>query len=420
MSSQCHNMLNISGSEKDIDEIYRRARLQIDNYSFSALNVFYGLVDQDIFYSRANILDTLAGDNDKWSVILEHIARIVGFKYKYGAFEFEDNYALRIFDLTEERYPGGIILMFDSDWQPGYLVMTYLLKRFPAVSMEMTYEESSSGCYGKATYNTGYKDLKEYKNIDCSASTCIKNDEEIYDFIVNCFESNKTILSYAEIEKRAVMYFDIHGCMNCPLQNDQERCAIMLTEFFEEAVMPKEQDSVLKKCYDTYLKRHSYNGYQKVRDENKLGKAMVRGKSLKTGEYIDGYKYEEYPYVCITKPGETYNNRVFIVYQVNMDWNLSTSNMEEVDPATVEPVTGYHGKTLSYYMNLPYSYTIEHIKEEDGGGIMLRVPLLKGCMTDGGTIEEAVQNLKDAKKTWLAFAIERGAEIPEPEATING
>ena len=72
-------------------------------------------------------------------------------------------------------------------------------------------------------------------------------------------------------------------------------------------------------------------------------------------------------------------------------------------------------KTLSYYMHLPYTYTIENIAKEDGGGILLRIPLLKGCMTDGDTLEEAVRNLIDAKETWLSFALERGIEIPEPE-----
>jgi predicted RNase H-like HicB family nuclease len=35
-------------------------------------------------------------------------------------------------------------------------------------------------------------------------------------------------------------------------------------------------------------------------------------------------------------------------------------------------------------------------------------------MSDGETIEDAIKNLNEAKKTWIATSIELGRSIPEP------
>ena len=46
-----------------------------------------------------------------------------------------------------------------------------------------------------------------------------------------------------------------------------------------------------------------------------------------------------------------------------------------------------------------------HSAEE--GGYWMEVPALPGCITEGETMGEAIANLKDAVRGWLAVASER-------------
>ena len=55
-------------------------------------------------------------------------------------------------------------------------------------------------------------------------------------------------------------------------------------------------------------------------------------------------------------------------------------------------------KNLKYYLELNYPYQITKIDEADGGGFLIEVPMLKGCMSDGESVEEAYNNLEEAKK----------------------
>ena len=71
-------------------------------------------------------------------------------------------------------------------------------------------------------------------------------------------------------------------------------------------------------------------------------------------------------------------------------------------------------KNIDYYMGLNYPVAIERISEEDGGGFFASISLLPGCMSDGGTLEEAYDNIEDAKKEWLMSMLERKMNIPEP------
>ena len=45
---------------------------------------------------------------------------------------------------------------------------------------------------------------------------------------------------------------------------------------------------------------------------------------------------------------------------------------------------------------------IVHVAEE--GGFWAEVPALPGCVTEGGSMEEVMANLKDAIEGWLAVA----------------
>lgn len=74
-------------------------------------------------------------------------------------------------------------------------------------------------------------------------------------------------------------------------------------------------------------------------------------------------------------------------------------------------------KTIEYYMALPYR--LEIVPDSDEGGYVARYPDLPGCITVGDSMEEAAKNAEDAKKEWLAAALESGVEIAEP-VSANG
>lgn len=71
-------------------------------------------------------------------------------------------------------------------------------------------------------------------------------------------------------------------------------------------------------------------------------------------------------------------------------------------------------KKLDYYMNLKYTTQITEIALEDGGGYLIEIPLLKGCVSDGETIAEALDNIKEAKEEWFKYMLENNLPIPEP------
>lgn len=71
-------------------------------------------------------------------------------------------------------------------------------------------------------------------------------------------------------------------------------------------------------------------------------------------------------------------------------------------------------KKLEDYMKIPYRIEMELIPQSEGGGILARIPLLKGCMSDGETYDEAAKNLEDAKREWFSYMLEHDYEIPEP------
>ncbi len=56
---------------------------------------------------------------------------------------------------------------------------------------------------------------------------------------------------------------------------------------------------------------------------------------------------------------------------------------------------------------LKYPYTIRTLSPSEGGGYLIEFPDLPGCMSDGETIEEAIENGKDAMRCWIAASNER-------------
>jgi antitoxin HicB len=61
-----------------------------------------------------------------------------------------------------------------------------------------------------------------------------------------------------------------------------------------------------------------------------------------------------------------------------------------------------------------YTIVIDPLPAEDGGGFLATVPDLPGCMSDGATEFEAIQNVQDAIQCWLEAAEENRTPIPLP------
>lgn len=59
----------------------------------------------------------------------------------------------------------------------------------------------------------------------------------------------------------------------------------------------------------------------------------------------------------------------------------------------------------------PYSFVLT---PEAEGGYSASVLEFPGCLSDGDTPNEAIANIMEAAKGWLAVSIEHGHKIPEP------
>ena len=55
---------------------------------------------------------------------------------------------------------------------------------------------------------------------------------------------------------------------------------------------------------------------------------------------------------------------------------------------------------------------------EEDDAFIVEVPELPGCMADGATVLEAIQNTETVIQEWLEVAIERGQKIPEPRGRL--
>jgi predicted RNase H-like HicB family nuclease len=72
--------------------------------------------------------------------------------------------------------------------------------------------------------------------------------------------------------------------------------------------------------------------------------------------------------------------------------------------------------TLEEYFKLNYPITFY---PEDEGGYTVIIQDLPGCISEGDTLAEAMENILDAKKAWLETAYEYGDEIPLPSNFIG-
>ncbi len=65
-------------------------------------------------------------------------------------------------------------------------------------------------------------------------------------------------------------------------------------------------------------------------------------------------------------------------------------------------------------MGLEYPVKLTRVDEDGDVFWLAEIPDLPGCMTDGATPDEALENLEDAKRLYVETLMEDGFDIPEP------
>jgi len=74
-------------------------------------------------------------------------------------------------------------------------------------------------------------------------------------------------------------------------------------------------------------------------------------------------------------------------------------------------------KSLKYYLSLKYPMSIY---PEEEGGYTIMIPDLDGCMTQGETLEEAINNIDEARELWIETVYYSGKKgIPSPSQRIK-
>ena len=66
-----------------------------------------------------------------------------------------------------------------------------------------------------------------------------------------------------------------------------------------------------------------------------------------------------------------------------------------------------------------YAIRIEPLPREEGGGFLVTVPDLPGCVADGETIDAAIAEAHDAFTAWAAAEQQDRGELPAPK-TYSG
>lgn len=71
-------------------------------------------------------------------------------------------------------------------------------------------------------------------------------------------------------------------------------------------------------------------------------------------------------------------------------------------------------KDLNYYLNLPWTYTIERAFHKKKMYYIIRVNELPGICTDAQDLNEGIEEIKDAIACAVEIYQERGEPVPEP------
>lgn len=74
-------------------------------------------------------------------------------------------------------------------------------------------------------------------------------------------------------------------------------------------------------------------------------------------------------------------------------------------------------QSLEYYLSLKYPMSV--YPEEEGGYTVI-IPDLLGCITQGETLEEAMNNINEARELWIETVYHSGKkDIPLPSNRIK-
>ena len=66
-----------------------------------------------------------------------------------------------------------------------------------------------------------------------------------------------------------------------------------------------------------------------------------------------------------------------------------------------------------------YPITLSPLPQDEGGGYMVTIPDLPGCIADGETVEEAIAEARDAFEAWTIAEQEDAGTLPAPK-TYSG
>ena len=82
-----------------------------------------------------------------------------------------------------------------------------------------------------------------------------------------------------------------------------------------------------------------------------------------------------------------------------------------------------NAETIESYLKQPYHIEIVWSESEDGdAGWVAEVKELRGCIAQGRSREELLENIDRAMEAWIDDALEAGDPIPEPriDASYSG
>ncbi len=65
-----------------------------------------------------------------------------------------------------------------------------------------------------------------------------------------------------------------------------------------------------------------------------------------------------------------------------------------------------------------YKYEIISYWSDEDNVFIAEVPELPGCMADGETYQEVIQNIEIIMQEWIDVAKELGRKIPEPKGKL--
>lgn len=64
-------------------------------------------------------------------------------------------------------------------------------------------------------------------------------------------------------------------------------------------------------------------------------------------------------------------------------------------------------------------YTVVLEPNDDEAGYTASVPALPGCISTGDSVEEALENVRDAIELWISMARRKGEPVPEDVTMVS-